>query len=59
MTALILQATPFVEMVAPKLQAVYKRVLQALDAFAESRYATPCRPGSCVEHSASSIALGG
>jgi len=24
-------------MVAPKLQAVYKRVLQALDAFAESR----------------------
>ena len=37
MTALILQATPFVEMVAPKLQADYKRVLQALDAFAESR----------------------
>ena len=37
MTALILQATPFVKMVGPKLQAIYKRVLQALDAFAESR----------------------
>jgi hypothetical protein len=37
MTALILQATPFVEMVASQLQAVHKRVLQALDAFAESR----------------------
>ena len=37
MTALILQVTPFVEMVTPQLQAVYKRVLHALDALAESR----------------------
>ena len=38
MTALIsLQATPFVEMVATKLQAVYLRLLGALDAFAEAK----------------------
>jgi hypothetical protein len=37
MTALILQATPFVEVVAQKLQTVYLRVLHALDAFAEAR----------------------
>lgn len=37
MTALILQATPFIEMAAPRLKAVNKRVLQALNAFAECR----------------------
>jgi hypothetical protein len=37
MTALILQATPFVEMVTPKLQALYMRYLHAFDAFAEAR----------------------
>ena len=37
MTALILQATPLVEMVAAKLQSVYRRFLHALDAFAEAR----------------------
>ena len=37
MTALILQVTPFVEMVAPQLQAVYMRFLHAFDAFAEAR----------------------
>jgi len=37
MTALILQATPFVEMVTPKLQALYMRYLRAFDAFAEAR----------------------
>ena len=37
MTALILQATPFVEMVAAKLQSVYLRFLRALDAFAEAK----------------------
>lgn len=37
MTALILQATPFVEMVAAKLQSAYLRFLHALDAFAEAR----------------------
>jgi hypothetical protein len=37
MTALILHAAPFVKMVAPKLQAVYLRFLNALDAFAEAR----------------------
>ena len=37
MTALILQAKPFVEMVAPKLQTVYLRFLHALDDFAEAR----------------------
>ena len=37
MTALILQVTPFVEMVTPKLQAVYMRFLHAFDAFAEAR----------------------
>ena len=37
MTALILQATPFVTVVAPRLQAVYLRLLHALDAFAEAR----------------------
>lgn len=37
MNALILQVTPFVEMVTPKLQAVYMRYLNAFDAFAEAR----------------------
>jgi hypothetical protein len=37
MTHLILQATPFVEMVATKLQAVHLRLLRALDAFAEAK----------------------
>jgi hypothetical protein len=37
MTALILQATPFVEMVATKLQAVYLRLLSAIGAFAEAK----------------------
>jgi hypothetical protein len=37
MPHLILQATPFVEMVATKLQAVYLRLLRALDAFAEAK----------------------
>ena len=37
MTALVLQATPFVEMVAPRLQAVYMRFLHAFDAFAEAK----------------------
>ena len=37
MNALILQVTPFVEMVTPKLQAVYMRYLNASDAFAEAR----------------------
>jgi hypothetical protein len=37
MTTLIMQATPFVGMVAPKLQTVYLRLLRALDAFAENR----------------------
>jgi hypothetical protein len=37
MTALILRATPFIEMVAPKMQALYLRFLHALDAFAEAK----------------------
>jgi hypothetical protein len=37
MTALILQAKPLVGMVAPKLQAIYQRILHALDSFAEAR----------------------
>jgi hypothetical protein len=37
MTALIMQAAPFVEMVAPKLQTIYLRFLRALDAFAEAK----------------------
>lgn len=37
MTTLIMQATPFFEMVAPKLQTIYLRFLRALDAFAENR----------------------
>jgi hypothetical protein len=37
MTALILQATPFVDMVAPRLQTVYGHLLHALDAFAEAK----------------------
>jgi hypothetical protein len=37
MTALILQTAPFVEMAAPKLQAVYRRLLYALDTFAGAR----------------------
>ena len=31
MTTLIMQATPFVEMVAPKVQAIYLQFLQAFD----------------------------
>ena len=37
MTALILQVTPFVELVTPRLQTVYMRFLRAFDAFAEAR----------------------
>ena len=37
MTTLIMQATPFVEMVAPKLQTIYLQFLRALDAFVENR----------------------
>lgn len=37
MTALIPQAKPFVEMVAPKLQIAYLRCLHAIDDFAEAR----------------------
>ena len=37
MTALILQVTPFVEIVTPRLQAVYMRFLRVFDAFAEAR----------------------
>ena len=37
MTALILQVTPFVETVAPQLQAAYMRFLHAFDSFAEAR----------------------
>jgi hypothetical protein len=37
MTALILQVTPFAEMVAPQLQAVYMRFLHAFNTFAEAR----------------------
>ena len=45
MSTLIMQATPFVEMVAPKLQAMYLQFLNALDAFAEAkmRSAVPTR----------------
>ena len=37
MTALILQATPFVEMVATKMQSLCLRFARALDAFAAER----------------------
>jgi hypothetical protein len=37
MTTVIMQATPFVEMVAPKLRTIYLRFLRALDAFAEAK----------------------
>jgi hypothetical protein len=37
MTALILRATPLVEMVVLKLQALGRRILRALDAFGEAR----------------------
>ena len=37
MTTLILQATPFAELIAPKLKAAYAGFLHALDAFAENR----------------------
>ena len=37
MTAMFLQAAPFVETMAPKLQSVYVRFLHALDAFAAAR----------------------
>jgi hypothetical protein len=37
MTALVLQVTPFVEMAAPQLQAVYMRFLRAFDGFAQAR----------------------
>ena len=37
MTTLILQATPFAGLIAPKLKAAYAILLHALDAFAENR----------------------
>ena len=37
MTVLILQATPFVQAVAPALRTAYRRLLHALDVFAEAR----------------------
>ena len=37
MTALILQSTPFVEIVKPTARALYRGFLQALDAYAEAR----------------------
>jgi hypothetical protein len=37
MTAHILQATPFVELVAPELRTACRRFLNALDAFAEAK----------------------
>ena len=37
MTTLMLQAAPFVEVVASKLQVSYLRFLHALDVFAENR----------------------
>ena len=37
MTALILKARRFVAMIAPSLQAIHRRFLQALDAVAEAR----------------------
>ena len=37
MTALILQVTPFVELVTPRLQTVYMRFLRVFDAFSETR----------------------
>jgi hypothetical protein len=45
MTAQILQETPFANGLAPKLQAVYARLLDAVNAFAEAkmRKAVPMR----------------
>ena len=37
MTALILQVTPLVELVTPRLQTVYMRFLRVFDAFSEAR----------------------
>lgn len=37
MTALILQATPFVTIAGSKFRAIYPRLLNALDAFVEAR----------------------
>ena len=37
MTALILQASPYVQMATPKLRSLYVKFLRALDAFAEAR----------------------
>jgi hypothetical protein len=37
MTALILQATPLVQTVAPTVRTIYRRFLHALDAFAEAK----------------------
>ena len=37
MTALILRATPFAEIVVLKSQALGRRILRALDAFGEAR----------------------
>ena len=37
MATLIMQAAPFIEVVASKLQSFYLRFLRALDAFAENR----------------------
>jgi hypothetical protein len=37
MTAQLLQATPLVELVAPKLQTACRRFLSALDTFAQAK----------------------
>ena len=37
MTALILQATPFVQAVAPTFRSICRRVRHVLDAFAEAK----------------------
>ena len=37
MTALALEAAPFIRMVAPKMQALYRAFLRALDDFTKSK----------------------
>ena len=37
MTTLLLKARPLIELAAPKLNAVYQKLLRGLDAFAEAR----------------------
>ena len=59
MTTLIMQATPFVEMVAPKLQTIYLRFLRALDAFAENRMRNAVPEWEQRRASAKSIAIAG